>query len=479
MITLAGVVSAADRPNILWITAEDMNPWMRCYGTRIIKTPTFDKLSKEGVRFDRAYVPAPVCSACRSAIITGTMQTTLGIHNHRSSRKNAKVEKHMDLGMIHLPKGVKTVPELFRDAGYRTFNQGKTDYNFVYDLKTLYDSRGWEDAEDKPWFGQIQLKGGKNGAAVFGRNKKNPVDPGKVEVPPYYPDHPVYRNLIADHYYDVMGTDHSVRQILDRLKKDGLSKSTIVFFYSDHGMPAGLRHKQFCYEGGIRVPLIVSAPGHTKLIRTGGKVRGDLVNLIDVAVTSLALAGIKIPDHMEGRDLFAKNHKPREFVVSARDRCDYTIERIRAVTTKRYKYLKNFLTDRPYLQPQYRDGREFTKVWKELYKEGKLNAVQSAFVGPERPSEEFYDLDKDPHEIRNLAKDSKYATEFARHRKILIDWMKETDDKGQYGESTEGLLQVMYRWGKKCVNPEYDAVRKKYGEVEPPPRKKGKRKKKK
>jgi len=473
----ANASEGGKKPNILWITAEDMNPWLSCYGTTLIRTPALDAMAAQGVRFDRAYVTAPVCSPCRSAFITGTMQTTLGIHNHRSSRSNTKNPAHKDLGMIHLPDGVKTVPEHFRDAGYNTFNAGKTDYNFVYDSKQLYNLRNLKEAVqgNRPWFGQIQLKGGKNGKTVL--ENKTPVGPDQVTVPPYYPDHPVYRNMIADHYACVLGTDVSVQRILDELKSSGQLEDTIVIFFSDHGMPGGLRHKQFCYEGGIHVPLVIRWPKHFPVTKPG-RVVTDLVNTLDVAVTSMVLAGLEVPRHMEGRDLFAKGYTPREFVIAARDRCDYTIEHIRAVVTKRFKYLRNFLTDRPYLQPQYRDGRDFTKTWKALYAEGKLTPEAAVFAGPDRPAEELYDLDQDPHEIRNLVGDPTFASELKRHRAILETWMKETDDKGQYPESTEGLLQVMYRWGEKCVNPEYEAVRKKYGQVGPAQGKKEKSKKK-
>ncbi len=481
---LTGALKAADkkaaRPNILWITAEDMNAWMSCYGETVLKTPTFDALAAGGVRFDRAYVPAPVCSACRSGYITGTMQTTLGLHNHRSSRPNTRNPDHAKLGMIHLPDGVKTVPELFRAAGYATFNRGKTDYNFVYDNKDLYSVAGWPEAveQGKPWFGQIQLKGGKNGKQSLPKADQSPVDPADVTIPPYYPDVPEFRQAYADHYACVLGTDYSVRGILDKLKADGLLDNTIVLFFSDHGAPPLLRHKQFCYEGGLRVPLIASWKGNPKALRANGAVRGDLVSLIDVAVSSLALAGITVPAHMEGRNLFASDHTKRDYVIGARDRCDYTIERIRAVVTKRYKYLRNFLTDRPYLQPQYRDGQVLMKTWKGLRDEGKLTPTASVFVGDKRPAEELYDLDADPHEVKNLAGDPAHTAELKRHRKILADWMKETDDKGQYPESTEGLLQVMYRWGDRCINPEYEAVRKKYGQIKPAPRTRKPRKKK-
>jgi len=317
--------------------------------------------------------------------------------------------------------------------------------------------RDWKEAQaqGKPWFGQIQLKGGKNGKVVL--ENQNPIHPKHVPVPPYYPDHSDFRDMIADHYACVLGTDLSVKRILDELEADGVLDDTIVFFFSDHGMPGGLRHKQFCYEGGIHIPLLIRWPKHYPITRAGLAIN-DLVSSIDISATSIALAGISIPLHMEGHNVFAKNYKPRDYVISARDRCDYTIERIRAVVTKRYKYLRNFLTDRPYLQPQYRDDRAVTKAWKRLYSESNLDPEAAAFASDKKPAEEFYDLRKDPHEVKNLVDDPEYKAELQQHRDILENWMRDTDDKGQYPESTEGLLQVMYRWGSKCVNPEYKAV---------------------
>ncbi|MDP6114691.1 MAG: sulfatase [Planctomycetota bacterium] len=460
----------AKRPNILWLYVEDMNAWMGCYGDKLVETPNIDALAKSGVRFEKAFMPAGVCSATRSGIITGTMQTTFGIHNHRSSRNNARNE-HSELGMIHLPNGVKTVPELFRDAGYSTFNKGKDDYNFVYDRKKLYNVGDWKQVPaGTPFFGQIQLRGGK------ARPKSKVMDRAKVPIPPYYPDTEIVRDEIAHHYDCVLHTDAEVGRIVSDLKAAGRFENTVIFFFTDHGMRLN-RHKQFLYEGGIHVPLIASwAAGQDKL--KPGTVRPDLVSGIDITAASLALAGLKIPSYMEGRDFFAKDYREREFIVAARDRCDFTIEHIRAIRTKQFKYLRNFLTDRPYMQSHYRDGTAFTRSMKQLYADGKLDKVQSAFWAPERASEELYDLDADPHEIANLATNPKYAEELKRHRGILEKWMKDTGDKGQQTESTDSLLQVMYRWGSRCVNPEYAAVREKYGEIKPKPRKKKKKRNK-
>ena len=441
------------RPNIVWVIAEDMNAWMGSYGDDTVPTPNIDGLAARGVRFDRAYMPAGVCSATRSAIALGTMQTTFGVHNHRSSRQRVPEE------VIDLPDGVRTVYELFREHGYYVFNGGgKNDFNFMWDLKKLYDFDGgrigfhgpdWRKRRsDQPFFAQIQLRGGKNTGEV-----DQSTDPDRVEVMPYYPDHPVIRREIAHHYDCIRQTDTELGRVIAALEADGLLANTVVFFFTDHGMRLP-RHKQWLYEGSIRVPLVVVGPGVPQ-----GHERNDLVSGIDITATSLGLAGIEKPPWMEGRDFFAEQYEPRQFVISARDRCDYTIDRVRAVTTKRYKYLRNFLTDRPFMQPQYRDGRDYVETPRQLHREGKLNEVQAFMWRETRVAEEFYDLEKDPHETINLADDPEYAAHLQHSREVLEGWMRETDDKGRYRESADSLRGVLQRWSKEAVNPEYDKAR--------------------
>ncbi|MDP7278628.1 MAG: sulfatase [Candidatus Poribacteria bacterium] len=450
-------------PNVLWIFIEDMNDWMGCYGHRVVPTPHIDRLAEAGVRFDRAYMPAGVCSPSRSAVITGMYQTTIGAHNHRSSRPDFRgTGMGEDYDSIPLPDGVSTIPELFRQSGYYTFIEGKTDYNFAYQSADLYDSdngqmgfkgtragRDWSGCpEGKPFFGQVQLTGGKQ----FGNpNLQRHVDPSTVDVPSYYPDHPIIRDEIALHYDCVRHTDHEVGQILSKLEEDGLLDNTIIFLFSDHGMRLP-RHKQFIYQGGHKVPLIISGASDCLKPET---IRPDLVSGIDISATSLALAGVEIPDQMEGQHLFADNFTPRQFVVAAKDRCDYTIDRIRTVRTQKYGYLRNFMTDRPYMQPQYRDGSNFMTLLRQMYAQRQLNEIQAAFWGTDRPDEELYDLEADPHETINLADDPAYAEVLVEHRQILENWVEETDDQGQYPESDAGLRCVLKRWGDKCVNPEY------------------------
>jgi arylsulfatase A-like enzyme len=255
------------------------------------------------------------------------------------------------------------------------------------------------------------------------------------------------------HYDCVSHTDAEVGQILTRLKEDSLLENTIIFLFSDHGMRLP-RHKQFIYEGGHKVPLIISGLDHMDQLQPG-IVRQDLVSGIDISATSLALADLEVPDEMEGQHLFSSNFTPRQYVIAAKDRCDYTIDRIRAVRTQKYGYLRNFMTDRPYMQPQYRDGSNFMTLLHDMYDDGKLNDVQAAFWCPDRPDEELYDLENDPHETINLANNPNYTSILAEHREILNNWIDKTDDKGQYPESEIGLRCVLNRWTHQCINPEY------------------------
>ncbi len=451
---------AEGRPNVLWIYLEDVSGWLSCYGETLIETPNFDRLAARGIRFDRFYTPAGVCSATRSATIVGAMQTSFGIHNHRSGRPDFRGQAMgAAFDDIRLPAGVEPLPVLMKKAGYFTFNQsGKDDYNFKWSADDFYSPNSktnlWRNRKDgQPFFGQVQLRGGK-----LGKRAKAVIDPSTVPVPPYYPDIPEVREEIAHHYDCLLKTDQEIGNLLDQLEKDGLTDSTYIFCFSDHGYKLH-RHKQFLYEGGIRMPLLVAGPG----IKSG-QVRDDLVSGIDIAPASLAVAGLSIPSFMEGRDFLAKDYTPREYLVAARDRCDYSIEKIRAIVTPRFKYLRNYLTDRPFMQPSYKDPWPVSIRFREMMANNEMNETQLIFFGPEKPPEELYDLENDPHEIHNLAEDSAFQKELDEHRQLLKDWIVETGDQGQATESDAGLLAALKRWGDKCVNPEYDRVRSQLNE---------------
>ncbi len=421
------------RPNILWFFVDDMSANFSCYGEKTVRTPHVDRMAREGTRFSRAFVTAPVCSPCRSALITGMYQTSIGAHHHRSGRGELK---------IRLPEGVVPVPALFKQAGYYTAiggprgkGLGKTDYNFEWD-PAIYDGADWSGRKPgQPFFMQVQTPGGKyrhgRGWRERARQELGSVtDPAAVTLPPYYPRDPVILDDWADYLDAVRYTDREVGEVLARLEKEGILDETVVFFMTDHGI-SHARGKQFLYDEGIHVPFVVRGPGIAR-----GRVREDLVSHIDLAATSLALAGIAVPKAMQGRDLLAAAYAPRDAVFSARDRCDETVEQLRSVRTERWKYVRNFLPRRPQLQPnRYKDGKPIVRRLRELQAAGKLDELQARLLfAPERAPEELYDLEADPHEIRNLAADPAHAATLASLRARLDRWMEETGDHGRRPE---------------------------------------------
>lgn len=447
------------RLNILWIIAEDMSPHLGVYGDSLVQTPHMDRLASEGVRFDRAFVTSPICSPARSALVSGMYQTTLGAHNHRSQRTSGKGGGNEGYyAGYEVPEGIKLVPELFQEAGYYTTLGGpqrsdgakpglaKSDYNFIWD-RDIYDGDDWSGRRPgQPFFAQVHLQGGKN----RGADVPNPVDPADVELPPYYPDHSVLREDWAHYLNAIQYVDTEVGQVLDRLEEEGLADSTIVVFMSDHGI-SHLRGKQFLYDEGIHVPLIVRFPDG----REAGRVREDLVEHIDVSAASLAMAGLPIPDHVQGLDVFAGDYVPRAYVFAARDRGDETVDVIRAVRNDRYKYIRNYYSDRPHAQPnQYKDGKEIIQTMRALHEAGELNALQDRPFAPTRPPEELYDLEQDPHETQNLATSPEHQRALEDLRAVHVEWMKTTRDMGlipepiledlgkQYGSKYAAMKQI-------------------------------------
>ncbi|MDP1799453.1 MAG: sulfatase [Planctomycetaceae bacterium] len=444
-LTMSAAESSPPRPNVLWIIVDDMSANFSCYGETLIPTPHVDRLAAEGTMFRKAFVTAPVCSACRSALITGMYQTTIGAHHHRSGRG---VEK------IHLPDGVVPVPTLFRHAGYFTCigsglpnvsrsgkkaanrGLGKTDYNFEWDAK-MYDADDWAGRQPgQPFFMQVQLAGGKlrggtdtsaralseKAAAEFGAATHS----NKVTLPPYYPRDPVLLRDWAAYLDAVRFTDEHVGKVIARLEKEGLLEQTLVIFMTDHGI-SHARGKQFLYDEGTHVPLVVRGPGIEK-----GCVRPDLVEHIDLAAISLAAAGIPLPKSMQARNVFAKDYQPRDTIFAARDRCDETVERIRSARTERFLYIRNFHPQRPHLQPNaYKDGKSIVQTLRSLHDAGKLDALTNQLLfSPTRPAEELYEWTTDRWQVKNLAGDKDHQQTLLAFRERLDRWMAETGDHG-------------------------------------------------
>jgi arylsulfatase A-like enzyme len=248
--------------------------------------------------------------------------------------------------------------------------------------------------------------------------------------------------------------DQQVGLILDRLRREEIMDETVIFFTTDHGV-SHARGKQFCYDEGIMVPLVIHAPGRLE----GGQVRDELVAHIDIAATSLHFAGLELPGHLEARPLFGPQARPRAFVVSARDRCDETYDRIRSVRTAGWKFIRNGYPKRPHLQPcVYKDQKPIYQAIRAWAKDGKLNELQlELLLAPERAPEELYDLEADPWELNNLAADPAHAVRLAELRGMLDGWIEETGDRGQAVEPME-----MYDSDMKLY---IDTLRKRKGEA--------------
>ncbi len=465
-------------PNVLWFVVDDMSPHFSCYGETAVQTPQVDRLAAEGTRFTRAYVTAPVCSTCRSALITGMYQTTIGAHHHRSGRGALK---------IHLPDGVTPVPALFQQAGYFTCigsglpgkdhrgmelparnakgkaaNRnplGKTDYNFEWD-PAIYDSHDWAERGEKPFFMQVQLHGGKlrldspeANRALAARAREelgSSTDPAQVTLPPYYPRDPILLEDWAAYLDSVRLTDHHVGQVIARLEKEGQLENTLIIFMTDHGI-SHARGKQFLYDEGTHIPFIVRGPGIAK-----GAVREDLIEQIDMAALSLAAAGLPIPAAMQGRDLFAKDYQPRSHVFAARDRCDETTENLRSLRTDRFLYIRNGHPQRPHLQPNaYKDGKAIVTALRAAHEAGTLPSVaEDLLFSPTRPVEELYEYINDRWQVTNLAANPEYRATLEQLRQGLDQKLVTTRDPAP--ETPEQYDSDMAEYLKK-KNPVVEA----------------------
>lgn len=461
MFVLLGVLClpliAAERPNILWIISEDMSAHFGCYGETAITTPQVDRLAAEGVRFSRAYVTAPICSTSRSAIITGMYQTAIGAQHHRSGRGEVK---------ITLPSGVTPVPALFRQAGYWTCNAdwpvksadkgiAKTDYNFEWD-KSIYDGNDWAARKPgQPFFAQIQLHGGKvrdgaKAAEVFRKQLGDLTPSENLRLPPYYPRTPAMLEDWALTLDACRLVDLQVGQIRARLEQEGLLANTVIMFITDHGV-SHARGKQFLYDEGTHIPCIMRGPGIT-----AGTVRQDLIEHIDLAATALALAGIAKPATMQARDVLATDYKPRDVVFSARDRADETVDHIRSVRSERWLYIRNYLPNRPHLQPNnYKDHKRCYVALRAAEAAGQLDELQkSLLLSPTRAAEELYDLAKDRFQIDNVAGDPAHAAVLSELRARLATWEQESPDRGREPESEAQYDSDMATYLKERKDPE-------------------------
>ncbi len=434
IICVSTSLHGAERPNILWLSAEDINAHFGCYGDPNAMTPNLDQLAREGVRYTNAYTAAGVCAPCRSTIITGMYQTSIGTMHMRSSAV--------------LPDSIKPFPIYLRNSGYYCTNNSKTDYQFKAPKETWDESSGkahWKKRKEsnKPFFAVFNFTGchesGIAGDAKYksvtkGLSPGERQDPAKLKtLPPYYPDTPRVREDWKRNYELITAMDAWVGNHITALKEAGEYENTIIVYWSDHGV--GLpRAKRWLYDSGTRIPLIVRIPEKFRTSGQGkpGTVDEQLISSIDFGNTALNLAGLPAPPLTQGRAFLGENLSPqRDYIFGARDRMDERYDIIRSVRDKRYRYIRNYEPLKPYFQ--YMNTPEKGATMKELRrvaKTGKMPPAMKLFMADRKPVEEFYDLQNDPHEINNLATDPKYKEQLEKFRKVHKQWIKETRDLG-------------------------------------------------
>lgn len=421
-VNAADISKKPKRPNILWISCEDISPNLACYGDPHAITPNLDKLAEQGTRYTNAFTPAGVCAPCRSAIITGVNQSSLGTRDMRCKAL--------------LPDKIKLFPEYLRNAGYYCTNNSKQDYQIVKTPEETWDESSkkahWRNGpKDKPFFAvfnlgvthESKLKSTdekRHRGQTKSLTKAQRQNPDNMQLPPYYPSTPATR-IIWAHYLEVITQmDYQVADILKQLKDDGLEEDTIVIYWSDHGV--GLqRAKRWVYDSGTHVPMIARIPEKFRVDGQGkpGSVCDDLVCLIDLGPTVLNLAGLPTPEYMQAQPFLGPNlPKPRAYVHAARDRIDERYDMVRTIRDKRYRYLKNYLPDKPYDQHvAYNEQGTMIQELRRLKAEGKLSPIAAQFMASSRPVEELYDIQNDPHETKNLAIDPKFKKILQRLRK--------------------------------------------------------------
>lgn len=438
------VGAAEDRPNILWISFEDISPDLGCYGVDYADTPNLDRFATESVRYTRAWSNAGICAPARATLITGMYPPGTGAQNMRSE--------------VPLPNFIRAFPEYLRRAGYFTSNHVKTDYNWRAPKETWsaqsadWREQGWRKRDnDQPFFtvinitdthsSQLYWRGEeryRKRVAQLGTERLH--DPDQAPVPPYYPDTPEVRGDLARYHDNITYADHLVGEILAQLEADGLADNTIVFYFSDHGrgMP---RSKSWCFHSSLHVPFMIRFPERFASLAPveAGQTEDRLVSFVDFAPTVLSLAGVEAPEYMDG-DAFLGQFAgpPRQLAFAYRDRLDGRYDLIRSVWDGRYHLIRNYFPHLPWFHEQTRDYPHTQPTYQVLHQlaaQGELDGDQAIYMSHERPALMLFDTTVDPYELNNLADHPEHAATVRRLQRALHAWQDNIVDLGFMPES--------------------------------------------
>ncbi len=421
------------RPNILWISCEDISQHLGCFGEKFAITPNIDNFAKEAVRYTRAFTVHGVCAPSRSGIITAMYPSSLGSCNMRCAASK--------------PDSVKCFTEYLRQAGYYCTNNSKEDYNFQTP-KAAWDESSkkahWKNRPaGRPFFAVFNFINTHEcklwNSSDFDNThpeklkKSEWQKPENMKVPPIYPDTLAVKRDFARLFERITEFDYFVKEKIDELTKAGLYEDTIIFIWSDHGN--GLpRAKRFLYDSGTLSPLIIRVPKKFRIPGQAAPGNADtqLVNFIDLGPTVLNLAGLNVPEYMQGRAFIGPDlSEQRKYIFGARQRIDENYDMVRSVRDKQYRYIRNFMPFIgyfPYLS--YAENCNTMKEMRKLHSQGKLNKSIQQWMADSRPPEELYDLQKDPWETNNLAGSPEHQEIKKQLDDVLQQWMVETCDTG-------------------------------------------------
>lgn len=426
-----------DRPNILWLVAEDLSPIIPAFGDDTVATPNLDRLAAEGVRYTRVFSTSGVCAPSRAALATGMYQNRIGAQHMRTTNVSGFGVDGLIPYEAVPPPFVKMHSQYFREAGYYTSNNAKEDYQFRKAVTAWDDSSRtahWRNrGPDQPFFSVFNFNiTHESQIWVQAENPLRVPEDLEVPIPPYLPDTAVAQRDVRQVYSNIVAMDEQVGRILEELEQDGLLESTVIFWYSDHGGPLP-RQKRLLYDAGLQVPMIIRYPDRWR----AGELDDQLISFVDFKSTALSLAGIEPPEYVDGRAFAGEfqSSESRLYIHAAADRFDRQYDTIRAVRDDRFKYLRNYHPEQGYYLPlTYREQMPIMQELLRLRDQNGLTEAQSQWFRESKPAEELFDTLADPHELTNLALDPAYSDKLLELRAELDRWLSGFDDKGMMPE---------------------------------------------
>ena len=471
--------------NVLWLVAEDLSPnYLNAYGDPRAPTPNLDRLAREGVVYTNNFSVAGVCSPSRACLATGLYPNAFGAHNMRTLNQQPAAR---EAGIIDYqtvpPPEVKMVSEIMRENGYYTTNNEKEDYQFfkselawdessifahwrnrpnketpffsIFNSGVTHESSMWffntrkEDLKEFPSSRLLQDWWKRRGFETAEAYQKFEIplqvpEGLMVEIPPYLPQNEIGAMAMRRMYSNIVRMDRFFGKILNQLEEDGLLEETIIVFYSDHGGPLP-REKRLLYDSGLRVPMIIRFPNKER----AGQRDDRLTSFVDFPPTLLSMVEIEPPSYMQGQAFEGKfkTNTPRKFIHGHADRFDESVDMIRAVRDRRFKYLKNFYPEKPYYLPlKYREGMEVMQELLRMRDAGELDNDQALWFRQSKAEEELFDTENDPFELNNIADDPAYSKVLFTLRAECDKWMRAIDDKGLINELD--LIANFYPNGK-------------------------------